>query len=458
LAALTLALTALCFVTKSTAVAAGATLAGLSLALWVGRLLADFIDARLRRSGVNRQSARAVLVPLGLCAAFLVLVAIALFVAFEPEKRAAGWETGVPTQRAASVELADAAHGSHVFQLEPGQATYQWIDLPRPRPPYSMTLSLRARTPEVGGVPPQATLILDERGRLPLIGAETFDYTETSIPLTITEVSAWTPFTLTVPVEPAHRKVLVQLKGGSQRVQFDDLSLWAGSAQSGADGAGRAYALPLFNSSAETGTRKLLPILDSIVPSEQALMLDVLVNPQAYDRSAVMQRYAYRQFRSFWGNFGWVSLPLPEGLFHFIEALIVVALVGLLGWSIRQVGRWGWREWLGLVALLSFGLTTVMGFAKQMAPISTNGEHTDPAGRYLFVLMTPVVWLLLAGLGVAWSVLGGWGRRQAHKSPDAIGEDGVRDPMPWGVWLSCLALFLFSAYCLLGLIAPYYYG
>ena len=456
-AALTLALTALCFVTKSTAVAAGATLAGLSLALWAGRLLADLIHARLRRGKVERAT-EALTVPLGLCSAFLLLFALALIVTFEPEERAAGWETAIASQRAPSVELTDAYQGAYAMQLEPGQATYQWIDLPRPHPAYSMTLALWARSPEEGGEPPQATLVVDERGRLPLIGAETFAYTENSIPLTITEASAWTPFTLTVPVEPGHRKVLVQLKAGSHRVQFDNLSLQAGGAQSGADGDGRGYALPLFNPSAETGTRKLRPLLDSIVPAEQALMLDVLVNPQAYDRSAVMQRYAYRQFRSFWGNFGWVSLPLPEALFHFIEALIVVALGGLLYWSARHVGRWGWREWLGLVALSSFGIATVMGFAKQMAPISINGEHTDPAGRYLFVLMTPVVWLLLAGLGVAWSAVGGWWRRPANKSVGTKGEVELRDPMPWGVWLLCLALFLFSAYCLLGLITPYYYG
>jgi hypothetical protein len=194
-----------------------------------------------------------------------------------------------------------------------------------------------------------------------------------------------------------------------------------------------------------------------LIGDEQVQVLDVLVNSQAFDKGAVMGRYAYRQFRSFWGNFGWVSLPLPEPLYFLIGALIVVAVGGLLYWAVRRTGKWSWREWLGLVTVTSFCTAAILTFAKQMAPLSTSGVHTDPHGRYLFVLMIPVVWLLLMGFGVAWSVLT---RRElsVHESMGSISPAPVGEIVPWGVWLLCLTLFMFSAYCVLALAAPYFYG
>ncbi len=480
---LVLLLTGVCSLAKSSAFVAALPLTGLGLMLWLGLLVICFVT---RRSKINMPASlrSSVALPFALILLFVCLGTGAAALAIQDEPTAAGWQIGSPVDRAVRIADERGPDGGYVLQVLPGQAAYQWVDLPFGHPAISLTLSLSARQVQPGGSPPEAVLLVDERGRLPLTGAETLTSVEYRLPLTATTQTDWTRHTFDVPARLQDRKVMVRLIAGSVPVGFDNISLSARSQAGGqAADASLTEVVPLFNGSAEIGSRRLAPLLSRIVPEEQEHIIDVLINPQAYDKLAIARRYAYRQFRSFWGNFGWVSLPLPEPFFSAINALIVLALLGLVLTLARRFGRWSVVEWLGIVSILSLASAIIMGFAKQVAPLSTSGVHADPHGRYLFVLMVPIAWLLLAGLSSFATTVSRWVagitnyELRITKSGDergAVSNERSEPPltaprsplttlyesvyMPWGMWLWSSALFFFALYCLAALITPYYYG
>jgi hypothetical protein len=458
-----------CALTKSTAVVAALWLGGGGLLLWAGMQVAGWMDRLLANRALISMPARSKVVPLAVLAGFALIASVAIWLAFEPDERAAGWESGgTPTTQAPRVRTPDAYDGAYVLALAPGQQAYQWVELSL-HPTLTVTLSFQVRQAGSGGTPAQASVVVDQRGRLPVIGADTLSTAWYTMPITDTVPDQWTSHSLTVPVNWDDRKVLVRFVAGDRPVQFDGISLTARPADPVEAGRyPRGEWFRLFNPSAETGVLRLKPWLSRFVPDEEENILYVLINPQSYDRLAIAQRFAYRQFRSFWGNFGWVSIPLPEALYRLIEVVVVLALGGLGVVAISRMGRWSWREWLGLLSLVALVGGIMMSWARQVAPAGGQGVFTDPFGRYLFPFMLPIVWLLVSGLAIAWSQVARLGRKllapgragSANRHELAAGHtDGPRAAfMPWGAWLWFAALALFTAYCLLALIGPYYYG
>jgi hypothetical protein len=179
-------------------------------------------------------------------------------------------------------------------------------------------------------------------------------------------------------------------------------------------------------------------------------MADVVANPQPFDKLALSASYAGGEYRSFWGNFGWVSVPLPEPVYLALGLLAATAILGLAWSGLTNLGRWDWREWLAVIALGAFGTAVAIGVARQMTLLLTEGVAAYPQGRYIFVLMIPFAWLLLSGAHGAWSPV--TGRRSLKTRPSPLA------PRPWAIWLWLNALFLFAAFCLAALILPFYYG
>ena len=174
-------------------------------------------------------------------------------------------------------------------------------------------------------------------------------------------------------------------------------------------------------------------------------MADVIANPQPFNRSALWRDYAYYQYRSFWGSFGWLSINLPSIFYLLFSIIVLAALAGLV---IRVVGKRRWTEWtwLGLVSLFALLLAIGVSFAKQTSLLAYAGQPAYPQGRYLFVLTIPTVWLLLVGLRELW-------RPVEHRA-----SDGSDNRSNIAVWLWGNALLFFAAYCLFALVLPYYYG
>jgi hypothetical protein len=466
LAGLVVLLTASCLVTKSTALVAGAPLAGLGLVVWLGILGTRLVNTRFgSKRGASRVTRkRGLATGLALVGLFLVLCLGVGAVAFRPDGTAAGWQLawGAGNYRAPHVVSPGAPDGSFAIRLAPTNMAYQWVDLPLPHPPLTMTFSLWATQLEANAAePPSVSLIVDQRGRLPRIGAETLTAVEITRTLSPAPVGSWTQYTMTVPARFDDRKVMVRLKTGGAATEFDNLEFSAIGKEPGSPSPPKDVSLPLYNGSAEVEAWRLHPLLEGALPAEQVDMIDTLVSPQAYDKVAVGRRYAYRQFRSFWGNFGWLSLPLPEVIYSIINVVILAALGGLAWPGLRRAGKWSGREWLGVISLLSLALATILGFAKQMAPMSTSGVHTDPHGRYLFVLMLPIVWLLLVGMSSAWSLVSrtlAQGFAISKKLPISTPRQQIATSLPWGIWLWTAGLALLAAYSVVSLITPFFYG
>jgi hypothetical protein len=321
-------------------------------------------------------------------------------------------------------------------------------------------------------VPSRAEVIEDQRGTLSRIGAETLGQIVYSLPVTPTQ-GQWQQFTLSNVGTRADRKVWIRLTAGSAGLYVDDVALTATpiltpeASERERDGMPQAVRLPVFNPSMEIGSLAVSDLGTRLLRGESVDIMDVLVNPQAFDKVAIWQRYAYRQFRSFWGNFGWLSIPLPEIGYAIMNVLNVLVLGALVLHGLRRLGSWTPFEWLGLVTVLALLTAVLVTFARMMAPLSASGVHTDPQGRYLFGYTVPVAWLMFEGLALTWSSLTRLLRRNTASTsvehppiaqPTKVSTSGVAvASMPWGAWLWCVAAAFFAGYCLLVLILPYYY-
>jgi len=227
----------------------------------------------------------------------------------------------------------------------------------------------------------------------------------------------------------------------------------------------------------------LRPELARLLPGNMVAVADVMANPQPFDKLALWGAYANGQYTSFWGNFGWLSIPLPDNLYAVMAIICVLALAGLAVGSVARGRGPGASKgrgpqplassprfvgWLGFVALFSLVATMVVSYAWQTMLLATQFQPALLSGRYLFVLIIPIAWLLLAGLDAVSSFLRSLLRRSTeyrvtrpatHHSVLGTRYSVLSEAtLPWAVWLYSTGLILFAAYCLLTLILPNYYA
>lgn len=104
-------------------------------------------------------------------------------------------------------------------------------------------------------------------------------------------------------------------------------------------------------------------------------------------------------FRSFWGNFGWLNLPLRTGWYQVLGVACLISLVGLL-WLAIRAKRVTWLARWQTGVLLSFGLAILfsigMIYAKHIRSLGFEWAGA-PQGRWLFPLVIPIAILLLTG-------------------------------------------------------------
>jgi hypothetical protein len=55
-----------------------------------------------------------------------------------------------------------------------------------------------------------------------------------------------------------------------------------------------------------------------------------------YGAGGLLQRFFTTTYRSFWGQFGWMSTPMPDREYLMLGALSVVALIGWVWWLIGR--------------------------------------------------------------------------------------------------------------------------
>lgn len=111
--------------------------------------------------------------------------------------------------------------------------------------------------------------------------------------------------------------------------------------------------------------------------------------------------YAKTLFTSFWGYFGWWSIPLSPSWYVGLAAICLAAGLGIL----LSIGRWirrpeslptAQRQVLllfGMAVVLAVAVTVVHSLARFFSP--TFGR---PQGRYLFPTLVPIATLFVLGL------------------------------------------------------------
>ncbi len=113
-----------------------------------------------------------------------------------------------------------------------------------------------------------------------------------------------------------------------------------------------------------------------------------------YGFGGLLSRGLTTTFHSFWGQFGWMAVPMPDSTYLVLGGLSIVALLGWIGWLIRPQAA-GRRPQLirpqsallVLLALLTFG-----GF------MYYNLTFVQHQGRYLFPALIPIGLMVAIGL------------------------------------------------------------
>jgi 4-amino-4-deoxy-L-arabinose transferase-like glycosyltransferase len=106
-----------------------------------------------------------------------------------------------------------------------------------------------------------------------------------------------------------------------------------------------------------------------------------------YGLAETVRRFGETTFNSFWGQFGWMALPMthPGWLYPLLRLFTGVVVVGLLAEGIRQRRQWRPAAWI---------LLGVVGLATAVH-VGYNLTYVQHQGRYLFPALIPM------GVGVA---------------------------------------------------------
>lgn len=115
--------------------------------------------------------------------------------------------------------------------------------------------------------------------------------------------------------------------------------------------------------------------------------------------------FFWRMHRSFWGYFGWTTVPLPHWIYQVLWLLYPMALLGLGLWIYRGRRTWAQpRGGLAAVALLLIGVILVWIFTIRY---TLSFRAFGVQGRYLFQMISAQAILLSLGL---FSLIPGRGR------------------------------------------------
>lgn len=201
--------------------------------------------------------------------------------------------------------------------------------------------------------------------------------------------SEWQSFTVTHTTSADPRWVAVRLlplDGAECALLFDGLAL--------VDEEGRSL---LMNGSAEQAESVLSWLLVNAAGRLGAPRhtIDLLLLPESWGREAWQDYRFAAEFclRSFWGNFGWLMVPLPATWYRLINGVCVLALVGVV-WSLRRPGRSGQVGYLFVLlgALFFLALQTLLPM------VSARGTYWLPQGRYLFPGVFAIAGVLAWGI------------------------------------------------------------
>jgi 4-amino-4-deoxy-L-arabinose transferase-like glycosyltransferase len=142
----------------------------------------------------------------------------------------------------------------------------------------------------------------------------------------------------------------------------------------------------------------------------------------------LLQHFFTTTYRSFWGQFGWMAVPMPDREYLLLGALSVVALIGWVWWLIASSKKQEARQsrYGGLLLTLLFVLT-VGGY------LYYNLTFVQHQGRYLFPALIPI--------GLAVSI--GWDHILGQLKAGLL-KLTARSQRDWTPWLDEAQLILFA--------------
>ncbi len=142
-----------------------------------------------------------------------------------------------------------------------------------------------------------------------------------------------------------------------------------------------------------------------------------------YGAGGLLQRFLATTYRSFWGQFGWMSTPMPDREYLILGVMSLMALIGWIGWLVQRKKR---PTPQAIILILLFVLT-VGGY------LYYNVTFVQHQGRYLFPALIPI--------GLAFAI-GWWQILDTIKSLAArLLSRSARD---WRPWLDQAQLIIFA--------------
>jgi 4-amino-4-deoxy-L-arabinose transferase-like glycosyltransferase len=149
-------------------------------------------------------------------------------------------------------------------------------------------------------------------------------------------------------------------------------------------------------------------------------------------------------FNSFWGQFGWMAVPMPEWIYRIVQVFLVIVVSGL-ALGLRRTSRSPTDDtmtqrsaWIILLVTLALALAAFVYY---------NTEFLQHQGRYLFPGLIPFALLMAFGLD-------GWMKIVESLLTRHRGELAVRPYLLWLTALAFLPLAALDVYLLWRVIVP----
>ncbi|MGC8837158.1 MAG: hypothetical protein ACP5UM_01970, partial [Anaerolineae bacterium] len=154
--------------------------------------------------------------------------------------------------------------------------------------------------------------------------------------------------------------------------------------------------------------------------------------PRALARDRVawarLALYAVLTFAGFWGNFGWLTVPLSAGWYLLLSLATLVAAAGWVRWWVRGAAE-PWQRW----ACAWLALALLLAALQNLLPMLV--RDWQPQGRYLLPALFPAAVSFALGWR-AW-VSDAWAR--------------------WGAVAFVAAFIVLNLVCLVGYVIPYFH-